>query len=47
MSGLGHIWEGISGLKVEYLKSKIDQRLQDQYMQHYLSYIPGNRVVAI
>ncbi len=46
-NGLGHIWEGISGLKVEYLKSKIDQRLQDQYMQHYLSYIPGNRVVAI
>ena len=41
-NGLGHIWEGISGLNAGYLKSKIDQRLKDQYMQYYSSYIQEN-----
>ena len=41
-NGLGHIWDNISGLNENYLKSNIDQRLQDQYMQKYFSYVNDN-----
>ncbi len=37
-NGLGHIWNNVSNLKGSYVKSKIDQRLRDQYNQYYMSY---------
>ncbi len=41
---MGHniIWENITKLNVHYLKSKIDQRLRDQYIQFYSSYVKDN-----
>ncbi len=37
-NGLGHIWNNVNSLKNSYVKSKIDQRLRDQYIQYYTSY---------
>ena len=37
-NGLGHIWNNIKNIKESYVKSKIDQRLRDQYNQYYMSY---------
>ncbi len=41
-NGLGHIWNNVANLKESYVKSKIDQRLRDQYNQYYTSYRKEN-----
>ena len=32
-NGFGHVWNNVANLKPSYVKSKIDQRLTDQYGQ--------------
>ncbi len=41
-NGIGTIEGQMGNLKENYIKSKIKQRLQDQYMQKYDSYIKAN-----
>ncbi len=44
MNGLGTVWANAAKLAKNYVKSKIRQRLQDQYVQHYGEYITNNKV---
>ncbi len=41
-NGIGNIEMQLGNLKEGYIKSKIKQRLQDQYVQNYESYLHAN-----
>ena len=45
-NGLRYIWDQINNLNKDYVNSKIKQRLNDQYKQHYDGYIKNNRTTG-
>ncbi len=42
INGLGPVWLNVASLAKNYVKNKIKQRLQDQYIQSYRDYITSN-----